>query len=144
MSEFIITKTLKNNYKNPLSIAHKVLADRVAKRDPGNAIQCNERVPYAYIELINPPKGTLQGERIETPDYIKENNLKLDYSFYLSNQIKKPIISLFEILMDNPSELFETEVVGQFKAEKKERERIDKNKKERNMEITDFFNIKLT
>ena len=36
MDKLIITKSLRSNYKNPQQIAHKVLADRIAKRDPGN------------------------------------------------------------------------------------------------------------
>ena len=36
IEKLIITKSLRSNYKNPRQIAHKVLADRIAKRDPGN------------------------------------------------------------------------------------------------------------
>ncbi len=31
----------------------------------------------------------LQGDRIEDPTYIKENNIEIDYIFYLTNQILK-------------------------------------------------------
>ena len=47
---FIITKSLRGYYKNPQSIAHKVLADRMAERDPGNKPKSNDRIPYAYID----------------------------------------------------------------------------------------------
>ena len=36
LEKLIISKSLNGFYKNPDSIAHKVLADRMAKRDPGN------------------------------------------------------------------------------------------------------------
>lgn len=84
---FTITKTLKEKYKNRNSIAHAVLADRIAERDPGNAPSPNDRIPYVYI-VKN--KFKLQGEKIETPDYIIENNLKIDYKFYITNQIQIP------------------------------------------------------
>ena len=48
---FVITKSLRGYYKNPQSIAHKVLADRIAERDPGNKPKPNDRIPYAYYEL---------------------------------------------------------------------------------------------
>ena len=32
----IISKSLRTDYKNPDQIAHKVLADRMGERDPGN------------------------------------------------------------------------------------------------------------
>ena len=35
ISMFVISKTLNSYYKNPQSIAHKVLADRMGQRDPG-------------------------------------------------------------------------------------------------------------
>ncbi len=39
----------------------------------------------------------LQGDRIETPTFIKENNLQIDYSFYITNQIMKPLLVLKDI-----------------------------------------------
>jgi DNA polymerase elongation subunit (family B) len=49
MRYFVITKALRGYYKNPKGIAHKVLADRMAERDPGNKPKSNDRIPYAYI-----------------------------------------------------------------------------------------------
>ena len=46
-----ISKTVKGVYKNPTSIAHKVLADRMRDRDPGNAPAINDRVPYVYVDV---------------------------------------------------------------------------------------------
>jgi DNA polymerase elongation subunit (family B) len=99
---FIVSKTLKGYYKNPEQIAHKVLADRIAERDPGNKPQSNERIRYAYI--VN-PKAKLQGEKIETPEYIIHNKLKLGYLHYLTNQIMVPVLQIFELAMDDPEEL---------------------------------------
>jgi DNA polymerase elongation subunit (family B) len=53
ISELIISKSLKTDYSNPNSIAHKVLADRMGKRDPGNKPQSNDRIPYCYIDTCN-------------------------------------------------------------------------------------------
>ena len=46
-----ITKSLKSYYKNPESIGHKVLADRIGEREPGNKPMSNDRVPYIYIQV---------------------------------------------------------------------------------------------
>uniref|UniRef100_A0A6C0CZ43 DNA-directed DNA polymerase n=1 Tax=viral metagenome TaxID=1070528 RepID=A0A6C0CZ43_9ZZZZ len=113
---FIITKSLRGYYKNPLTIAHKVLADRIGERDPGNRPKAGDRIPYVYKKLTyeelyntnslyksGPKKGTpkckkvLQGDRIELPDYIKSNNVDIDYSFYISNQIMKPVEQVLEL-----------------------------------------------
>ncbi len=49
LNKLVISKTLRGNYKNPTQIAHKVLADRMKERDPGNAPANNDRIPYIYI-----------------------------------------------------------------------------------------------
>lgn len=123
MDKFIITKTLKGNsltkqerkieelkpkeertYADRTRIVHAVLADRMADRDPGNRPLSNDRIPYAYVE----PKGkvTLQGDRVETPEYILENKLKLDYLFYITNQIKTPALKFLDLLIENAEAIF--------------------------------------
>ena len=53
IERLIISKSLRANYSNPTLIPHKVLADRMGERDPGNKPQSNERVPYCYIDNCN-------------------------------------------------------------------------------------------
>lgn len=98
MDKLIITKSLRSTYKNPQQIAHKVLADRMGKRDPGNKPSSGDRIPFVYIHNAN--KKALQGERIETPDYIRANRLKPNYSFYITNQIMKPVAQLFGLVLE--------------------------------------------
>lgn len=105
MDMFIITKTLRSYYKQPDSIAHNVLAQRIGKRDPGNKPRGNDRIAYAYIRVAN--EDCLQGDRIETPEFIKENNLKLDYRFYLERQIMKPVSQILDLMIDNSTQIFE-------------------------------------
>ena len=128
MSYFVITKSLRGYYKNPKQIAHKVLADRMAERDPGNKPKSNDRIPYAYIKMHyddlydthNPYKSgkrkgedrernVLQGDRIEHVDYIKSHDeVNLDYDFYITNQIMNPVKQVLDLHMDpkETAELF--------------------------------------
>ena len=99
MDKLVITKSLRSGYKNPNQIAHKVLADRIGKRDSGNKPNIGDRIPYIYIE--NPNKKALQGERIETPDFIIANKVKINYSFYITNQIMKPLQQLFALVLED-------------------------------------------
>jgi DNA polymerase elongation subunit (family B) len=98
MEKLVITKSLRSGYKNPMQIAHKVLADRITSRDPGNKPSSGDRIPFVYIH--NTCKTALQGEKIETPTYIVENNLKIDYSFYITNQIMKPVQQVFALVLE--------------------------------------------
>ena len=99
IEKLIITKSLRSNYKNPKQIAHKVLAERMAARDPGNKPSSGDRIPFAYI--VNPDKKALQGNRIETPDFIRQNNLQIDYAHYITNQIMKPLLQLYALVLEN-------------------------------------------
>jgi DNA polymerase elongation subunit (family B) len=98
IEKLVITKSLRSGYKNPKGVAHKVLADRITARDPGNKPGPGDRIPFAYISV--PGKKVLQGDKIETPSFIQENNLKLDYSFYITNQIMKPVQQLFALVIE--------------------------------------------
>jgi DNA polymerase elongation subunit (family B) len=127
--EFITSKTLKGTYKGTKMTtdsigkagdsgvwpwddvncqqAHILLAQRMAKRDPGNAPQLNDRIPFVAIETPT-KKGVkmLQGERIEHPEYILEKELRVDYLFYLTNQIMNPAKQFLDLIM-KPSEVEE-------------------------------------
>jgi DNA polymerase elongation subunit (family B) len=105
MDKLIITKSLSANYKNPERIAHKVLAERIGKRDPGNKPNNGDRVPFVYIENEN--KKALQGERIEHPNYMLQNNIKPNYDFYITNQILKPVSQVFALVLEQLPEFKE-------------------------------------
>jgi len=105
IDKLIITKSLRSGYKNPNSIAHKVLADRITARDPGNKPGPGDRIPFVYIACKN--KKALQGEKIETPTFITENGLKIDYSFYITNQIMKPVQQVFALVLEKIWEMNE-------------------------------------
>lgn len=128
IEDLTITKTLKSTYKNRSSIAHAVLGDRIAKRT-GEKVQSNTRIPYIFIEVPDKKGITiLQGNRIETPEYVIENNLKIDYGFYITNQIQKPILQIYDLIMKHPEKIFEDAL------------RKIKNTKNNNVSITKWFN----
>ena len=99
LRDFVITKALRGHYENPDQIVHKVLADRMAERDPGNKPQANDRIPYAYIDMGTTPVK-LQGDRVEHPDFIRAHNKRIDYTFYITNQISKPIAQIFALKLE--------------------------------------------
>jgi hypothetical protein len=99
MDKLIVCKSLRGYYKNPNQIAHKVLAERIGIREPGNKPGAGDRIDYVYIK--NSDKKALQGEKIETPKFIKENNIPIDYGHYITNQIMKPLQQLFALELEN-------------------------------------------
>ena len=111
IEKFIISKNLRGNYKQKKNVktgkltslpAHKVLADRMAARDPGNKPQVNDRIPFVYIIKdmgTKKKKDILQGDLIEHPAYVIENGLKIDYMYYLEHQIINPAQQILELML---------------------------------------------
>lgn len=119
MEKLSITKALRGDYKNPQQIAHRVLADRIGQRDPGNKPKPGDRIKYVYI-VKNGAK--LQGDKIETPEYILEKKMKIDYTHYITNQLMKPLQQLFGLAIEQIWELQKKPAA--IKAYKRELEKI--------------------
>ena len=98
MDKLMITKALRSDYKNPQQIAHRVLADRIGQRDPGNKPKPGDRMRFVHVVCEN--KHALQGEKIETPEFINDNALAIDYTFYITNQLMKPLQQLFGLALE--------------------------------------------
>lgn len=71
----------------------------------------------------------LQGDIIEYPPYVKENNIPIDYRYYLDHQIQKPVMQIFELVMKNPESIIESIL------------RKDNNRKSGAQEITQWFGM---
>jgi len=99
LDKYIVTKQLRDDYKNPDQIAHRVLADRMADRDPGTAPQVGDRLAYIYVSNRKDEKK--QGDKIEHLDYVKDKKLKPDTEFYITNQIQNPVAQLFALAIEN-------------------------------------------
>ena len=102
MDKLAITKALRGEYKNPAAIAHCVLAERITQRDPGNKPKAGDRMKYLFV--VN-KRGKLQGEKIETPEFIIANKLHIDYTHYITNQLMKPLQQLFGLAIEQIWEL---------------------------------------
>jgi DNA polymerase delta subunit 1 len=99
LEKFIVTKALRDDYKNPEQIAHRVLADRMERRDPGTAPKVGDRIPYIYV--AENAKAAKQGDRIEHLDYVRARGLKPDTAFYITNQIQNPVAQLFALCIES-------------------------------------------
>ena len=95
LEKFIVSKSLRDDYKNPGQIAHRVLADRMESRDAGTAPKVGDRLQFVFV-AENKNKGK-QGDRIEEVGYVREHGLTPDASFYITNQIQNPVAQLFAL-----------------------------------------------
>jgi len=153
MQEFIITKTLRalSSYKSESSSLntekvseqlHVALAKRIAARN-NSTYQVGMRLPYCFVENLenneniendksrkeNAKTKKLLSEYVETPEYIQENNLKINYEYYIERQLRKPIIQLFSFVISSRkmSTIFQKHLA------------IYQNKKNKIVPITNYF-----
>jgi DNA polymerase elongation subunit (family B) len=98
MNQLTISKSLRAEYKTPTPPAHKILAMRIAERDPGNAPASGDRIPYVYISApVGQEASKLQGDRVEHPSYVKQKGLQLDTKYYIEHQLMNPLSQLFAL-----------------------------------------------
>ena len=64
----------------------------MGKRDPGNKPAVGSRVPYVYIQTRT--KSKLQGDKIESPEYIKEHKVSVNEVDTLQHGVFKTLYDL--------------------------------------------------
>ena len=95
---------------------HLTVALKREERDPGTGPKSGDRVPYVFIDTKN--SRDLQYQKAEDPEYVKQNDLKIDLEYYIHHGLKSPLASLFELFIENPEkELFE-EALQNFKSKR--------------------------
>lgn len=76
------------------------------KRDPGTAPNIGDRVQYIAIPGT---KGSRNYENVEDPAYVLENDLPIDFEYYIDKQLKKPLKRIFDLIIPNSEILFSRE-----------------------------------
>lgn len=99
LEKFIISKSLRDDYTNPDQIAHRVLADRMERRDPGTAPKVGDRIAYIYVSENK--AASKQGDKIEEVEYVRKQGLKPDALLYVKNQIQNPVAQLFALCIED-------------------------------------------
>mmetsp|Transcript_121587 Transcript_121587/g.189883 ORF Transcript_121587/g.189883 Transcript_121587/m.189883 type:complete len:1100 (-) Transcript_121587:165-3464(-) len=72
---------------------HTELAEKLKKRDPSTAPRVGDRI--SYLVLAGAAKAKVY-ERVEDPIYALEHDMPIDAEYYLENQLKQPLIRVFE------------------------------------------------
>lgn len=114
MEKLLMSKTLADSYKTKNgdwsykhmmdgrvqeipSQPHVQVLEKINKRTPGAHPHTGDRVPFVLVKTDD-PKAKLF-EKAEDPKYVKENSIPLDYNYYFTNQLKKPVEDLLEPLI---------------------------------------------
>jgi DNA polymerase delta subunit 1 len=84
-----------------VSMPHVAVRDKIKKRTPGSEPQQGDRVSFVIVEG---PKNAKMFEKAEDPAWVSENDIKIDYQYYFTNQLKKPVCDLLEPLLGSEAD----------------------------------------
>lgn len=86
--------------------AHVELAKKLRQRSPATAPNVGDRINYV---MVMSEKGARACEKAEDPLYALNHNLLVDATYYLEQQLKKPLSRIFDPILKNVAELFHGE-----------------------------------
>ena len=93
-----MSKQLASDYKVPMP--HVAVRDKIKARAPGSEPQQGDRVQFV---IVTGPRDAKMFEKAEDPVWVKEQGIPVDYQYYFTNQLKKPVCDLLEPLVgSNP------------------------------------------
>jgi DNA polymerase delta subunit 1 len=75
---------------------HVVVRDKIRSRAPGSEPQQGDRVSFLVTCGL---KGDLLADKAEDPAYVQEKGIRVDYDYYFTNQLKRPVCDLLEPLV---------------------------------------------
>jgi DNA polymerase delta subunit 1 len=99
MSKLLMSKQLAANYK--VKMPHVEVRNKIRERAPGSEPQQGDRVPFVIVEG---PKNAKMFEKAEDPAWVQEKGIKIDYQYYFTNQLKRPVCDLLEPLLGKDTE----------------------------------------
>jgi DNA polymerase delta subunit 1 len=99
MEKLMMSKQLASEYK--VAMPHVAVRDKIKARSPGSEPQQGDRVPFVVALMTRNGKLT---EKAEDPTWVREQGVPLDYQYYFTNQLKKPVCDLLEPLVGSDPE----------------------------------------
>lgn len=93
--KFVLSKSLKANYKNEDGIIQARVNKLRKEREAGSEEAVGSRVHYVMVAGAKDAKAT---DLAEDPTYAREKGLKLNHLFYFEHFVEKPLVSLFAVV----------------------------------------------
>jgi len=95
--EWSYKKMMEGSVQEVPSQPHVQVLEKINSRTPGAHPHSGDRVPFVLVKHEDPKARMF--EKAEDPKYVQENNVPLDYLYYFTNQLKKPVEDLLEPLV---------------------------------------------
>jgi len=129
VDEYKPGKNIKNttNWKPP---AHVYLTKRIMKRAPGTEAKTGDRVQFVLVQT-GLGKDEKTSDKAETPSYVLENRIPIDYEYYANRKVIPAICRVLGSLVGTYKfDHIDYVQWDKKKIEKETRKVIEKNKKQ--------------
>jgi hypothetical protein len=93
--KLILSKQLKKEYKSVQP--HVIVAEKIKGRRPGSEPRPGDRVPFVYLDVGDAKAKTT--DMAEDPTYAEERGLVLNYEYYLTNCLVKPLSTILDLFV---------------------------------------------
>lgn len=94
IDNLILSAQLAKSYKT--RPVHVILAEKLKQRK--EEVQVGDRIPYIFIENLDPSNKLAKSELGENPQYAKLHKLKYNRLCYLE-QLSKPILGFYKVVL---------------------------------------------
>lgn len=124
ISDFILSQRMSAKYKSPWSMPQYVIQQAFERREPGSGPKPGDRVEWivvstkckAFQRILNRerqlyptnfipiPDKKKVCTRVESPNFVVDNTMEIDFEYYLENKIE-PVISIFDQFINLSSKI---------------------------------------
>jgi DNA polymerase delta subunit 1 len=105
MTKLMMSKQLGATYKagadGVVAQPHVEVRNKIRSRAPGSEPQQGDRVQFV---IVNGHKNAKMYEKAEDPAWVSEKGVGIDYKYYFTNQLKRPVCDLLEPLLGRDTE----------------------------------------
>lgn len=106
IEQLLLSKKLAASYK--VKMPHVEVRDKMKARAPGTEPQQGDRVAF----VIAKTSGTKMYEKAEDPKWLVDHKIPIDYEYYFTNQLLKPVQDILEPLID-PKDIFNKKFINE-------------------------------
>ena len=86
MSKTLSSKNIDCNNLSESTLPHVALYAKMKKRDPNNCPKAGERIEF----LFTITGAKLLKDKVECPEYVRDNGLHLDLLYYYNHHLYNP------------------------------------------------------
>lgn len=105
LDDWVITKAVRDGYKDPEALAHLNVIAKQRARAPGSETRVGDRVAMVYVRSSD--SKAKARDLAEDVAYVRAHGLPIALAYYLEHQLHHPVLSLLSLIHPQPKALLD-------------------------------------